>query len=63
MPTVVCDGTIVNYHDVGRGDPLVLIHCSSSSHRQWRSLWELLQGHYRVISIDMLDLGWNGCLV
>jgi len=58
VPTVVCDGATVNYHDVGKGDPLVLIHCSSSSHRQWRSLWELLQSHYRVISIDMLD--WGG---
>jgi pimeloyl-ACP methyl ester carboxylesterase len=57
VPTVICDGTIINYHDVGRGDAVVLIHCSSSSHRQWRSLWELLQLDFRVISIDML--GWG----
>jgi pimeloyl-ACP methyl ester carboxylesterase len=58
VPTVKCDGVTVNYHDVGKGDPVVLIHCSSSSHRQWRGLWELLQDDYRVIAIDMLD--WGG---
>ena len=58
MSTVVCNGLTVNYHDVGTGDTVVLIHCSSSSHRQWRSLWELLQDDYRVIAIDMLD--WGG---
>ena len=60
MPTIICDGVTVNYHDVGRGDPVILIHCSSSSHRQWRALWELLQGEYRVIAIDMLDWGETG---
>ncbi len=60
MPKIVCDGVVVNYHDVGRGDPVVLIHCSSSSHRQWRALWELLQGGYRVIAVDMLDWGGTG---
>lgn len=63
MPIVVSNGIKINFHDVGSGDPLVLIHCSSSSHRQWRSLWELLQSEYRVIAIDMLDWGgtdsWN----
>jgi pimeloyl-ACP methyl ester carboxylesterase len=60
VPTVVCNGVTVNYNDVGIGDPVVLIHCSSSSHRQWRSLWELLQNKYRVIAIDMLDWGGTG---
>jgi pimeloyl-ACP methyl ester carboxylesterase len=57
LPTVVCNGVTVNYHDVGSGDTVVLIHCSSSSLRQWRSLWELLQNKYRIIAIDMLDWG------
>ena len=58
MPAIQVDGVTVNYHDIGSGDPVVLIHCSSSSHRQWRSLWELLQDNHRVIAIDMLD--WGG---
>jgi len=58
LPVVVCNDLTVNYHDVGIGETVVLIHCSSSSHRQWRSLWELLQDNYRVIAIDMLD--WGG---
>ena len=57
MPTVVHEGVTINYQDVGSGEPVVLIHCSSSSHRQWRSLWELLQSDFRVIAIDMLDWG------
>ena len=58
MPTLNCDGVTVNFHDVGSGEPIVLIHCSSSSHRQWRFLWELLQDDYRVVAVDML--GWGG---
>jgi pimeloyl-ACP methyl ester carboxylesterase len=58
VPTKIVDGVTVNYHDVGSGQPIVLIHCSSSSHRQWRALWELLQDTHRVIAIDMLD--WGG---
>ena len=58
MPTINCNGFYVHYHDVGVGEAVVLIHCSSSSHRQWRSLWDLLQDDYRVIAIDMLD--WGG---
>lgn len=58
MPSVKVDGVTVNYHEVGSGTPVVLIHCSSSSHRQWRGLWELLQKDHRVIAIDMLD--WGG---
>ena len=57
MPTQIVDGVTVNYLDVGSGEPIVLIHCSSSSHRQWRGLWELLQDTNRVISIDMLNGG------
>ncbi len=58
MPSKNVGGVTVNYHDVGSGQPIVLIHCSSSSHRQWRALWELLQDTHRVIAIDMLD--WGG---
>ncbi len=58
MPTLNCNGVTVNYHDVGSGAPVVLIHCSSSSHRQWRGLWELLQSDHRIIALDMLD--WGG---
>jgi pimeloyl-ACP methyl ester carboxylesterase len=58
VPTVNCEGVTVNYHEIGNGSPVVLIHCSSSSHRQWRSLWELLQNKHRVIAVDLL--GWGG---
>ena len=60
MPTIICDDVSVNYHDVGSGELIVLIHCSSSSHRQWRTLWELLQGNFRVVAIDMLNWGETG---
>ena len=58
MPSIQVDGVTVNYHEIGSGEPVVLVHCSSSSHRQWRSLWELLQENHRVIAVDMLD--WGG---
>ncbi|WP_170246302.1 alpha/beta fold hydrolase [Colwellia hornerae] len=41
----------------GQGTPIVLLHSSLSSARQWQPLVKLLEPHYLVINIDMLSYG------
>ena len=57
MPKLIVDGSKINYHEVGAGERIILLHCSSSSHRQWKNLWNALKKKYHVIAIDLL--GWG----
>ena len=41
----------------GQGTPVVLLHSSLSSARQWQSLVKLLEPYFLVINIDMLGYG------
>ena len=43
MPKLIVDGSKINYHEVGAGERIILLHCSSSSHRQWKNLWNALK--------------------
>ncbi len=64
MPTKTVNGATLNYLESGAGETLVLLHCSSSTARQWRGLCELLAGDFRTIAIDMYGYGgtsdWSG---
>ena len=68
MPTLHTQGLTVNYAEAGprkdNVDALCLLHCSTSSHGQWRLLWERLQDRYRVLAPDLLGYGatsaWPG---
>ena len=57
-------GRRVEYFELGRGEPVMLLHSSASSSAQWRSLAEQLSGHYRVIAPDLHGYGatsnWPG---
>ncbi len=44
--------------DEGQGDPVVLVHSSASSNRQWRTLVQRLAPHYRVIAPNLC--GYDG---
>ena len=44
------DGTQLAYLDIGRGQPIVLIHGALSDYRQWAPQIEALSKHYRVIA-------------
>ena len=57
MPKLIVDGSKIYYHEVGAGEKIILLHCSSSSHRQWKNLWNALKKKYHVIAIDLL--GWG----
>ena len=45
--------------DVGAGDPVVLLHSSGMSSRQWRRLADRLAPTHRVIAPDLLGSGNN----
>jgi pimeloyl-ACP methyl ester carboxylesterase len=47
----------MQYSVEGSGPPIVLLHSSMSSKRQWRDLIERLRGRYRLIAIDLLGYG------
>ena len=54
----------IDYTDEGQGQPVILIHSSVSTNRQWRSLSESLKYRYRVIAINPFGYGettsWPG---
>ncbi len=50
----------IAYIDEGAGPPVVLTHCSSSSHRMWRRLISELKPNHRVIAPDLIGYGASG---
>ena len=54
----------VDFTDEFEGEPVILVHSSGSSNRQWRSLTELLSQRYRVLAINLFGYGsttpWPG---
>lgn len=57
------DGCI-SYTATGRGEPVILMHCSTASGREWNSLRETLAGRFRCIAMDQWNCGdsdpWPG---
>ncbi len=47
----------IGLDDVGRGEPVVLLHSSCSSRRQWRRLVAELTGRYRTLALDLHGYG------
>ncbi len=54
----------IAYTDSGSGEPVVMIHCSSSSSREWQSLCETLNADFRSFAADQWGCGksdsWGG---
>ena len=51
-----------NYHDVGEGFPLVLLHGSGpgvSAYANWNKLFPLLSKNRRMIAPDMVGFGYT----
>ena len=46
------DGTRIAYWQSGHGDPLVLVHGTTSDHTRWTPLLELLEPHATVYAMD-----------
>jgi pimeloyl-ACP methyl ester carboxylesterase len=47
----------VGVHIEGHGTPIVLLHSSMSSKKQWRELIQRMSGSYRLIAIDLYGYG------
>ncbi len=50
----------LRYSDLGRGDPVVLIHGYLESLEIWNGFADKLAEHYRVISVDLPGHGQSG---
>lgn len=47
----------ISYSDVGRGEPLVLIHAYPLDKRLWKPQQDSLAQHFRVITLDLWGFG------
>lgn len=60
--TIDIHGICTNYHDVGSGLPVVLIHGSGpgvSAWANWRLVLPELSKQYRVLAPDVLGFGYT----
>ena len=54
MKSIMIGDIPIAYVDEGDGPPVILVHCSSASHRMWRALIDELKGRYRAIAPDLI---------
>lgn len=47
----------VAYLDQGEGPNIILVHCSSANHKEWKPLIGILESGYRVLAPDLLGYG------
>ncbi len=57
MKSLIISGTTRFYDEEGTGPPVIPVHGSMSSARQWRTLSEVLRGRHRLLMPDLLATG------
>ena len=57
MSSIVTDQGIVHYETVGRGRPVVLLHCWLGSWSYWLSTMEYLSDAYKTYALDFWGFG------
>jgi len=57
MPSLVTDRGVVHYETIGRGRPVVLLHCWLGSWSNWRASMEALSDRFRVHALDFWGFG------
>jgi pimeloyl-ACP methyl ester carboxylesterase len=59
MGSLVTDRGVLHFEMIGRGEPLILLHCWIGSWRFWRETMEFLveNGDYRVYALDFWGFG------
>jgi pimeloyl-ACP methyl ester carboxylesterase len=60
--TIDAGGVITHYHDIGDGDPVLLLHGSGpgvSAWANWQHNMGALAEHYRVIAPDIVGFGYT----
>ena len=62
--TIDAGGISLKYFASGAGEPVVLLHCTAGSGRQWADVAEALRPNFRVIAPDLCGYGgtahWPG---
>ena len=62
--TIDAGGISLKYFAAGIGEPVVLLHCTAGSGRQWADVAEALRSDFRVIAPDLCGYGgtthWPG---
>jgi pimeloyl-ACP methyl ester carboxylesterase len=62
--TIDAGGISLKYFAAGVGEPIVLLHCTGGSGRQWAGMAEALRSDFRVIAPDLCGYGgtahWPG---
>ena len=53
-------GTTVTWGELGAGEPLVLLHGITDSHRNWRRTAPFLAKRFRVLMLDLPGHGYSG---
>jgi pimeloyl-ACP methyl ester carboxylesterase len=56
-PTQAQENKFISYTDVGKGEPLVLIHAFPTDERLWEPQRAGLKQHFRVITLDLWGFG------
>lgn len=59
MNLITDEGLNVHVYDDGDDDgaPVILLHCSSASHKEWRFLFEDLGKRFRILAPDLIGYG------
>lgn len=57
MPSLPVAGTALQYHEVGQGPVLLLLHGLGGSHLDWEQQWPHFAARYRVIAPDLRGFG------
>ncbi|MBA4285851.1 MAG: 2-hydroxy-6-oxo-2,4-heptadienoate hydrolase [Xanthomonadaceae bacterium] len=60
--SIVAAGIRTNYHDLGKGSPVLLLHGSGpgvSAWANWRAVLPSLSSHRRVIAPDLVGFGYS----
>ena len=64
--TVEAGGTTLHYHDVGTGDPLIMLHSYGPGTTAWITFhknFPALSEHFRCIAMDLPNFAKSGPLV
>lgn len=60
MNIIKSNGVEIAYLDRGKGDTVLVCHCSSASHREWLPLIGTLESDWRVLAPDFIGYGRSG---
>src|SRR5689334_14759771 len=62
MPIFEAHGHSLHFSDEGTGTPIVLLHSSGMSSRQWKGLARILSTKHRVLCPDFLGAGKSSAI-